>query len=65
MAGKLRELKEFMNDLPDYADQFLNMICKVLQEYRETCHSCYKGELWNFMLGQGRQFIKKKWRESM
>jgi len=30
-----------MSDLPDYADQFLNMICKLLQDYLDTCHSTY------------------------
>ncbi|KAL4232343.1 Exocyst complex component 4 [Mactra antiquata] len=37
------ELKELMTDLPDYADQFLNMICNVLRGYRDTCHSAYRG----------------------
>lgn len=31
-----------MRNLPDYADHFLNMICKLLQEYRATCQSSYK-----------------------
>lgn len=39
------ELKELMTDLPDYADQFLNMICNVLRGYRDTCHSAYRGRL--------------------
>ncbi|XP_060578510.1 exocyst complex component 4-like [Ruditapes philippinarum] len=37
------DLKELMTDLPDYADQFLNMICNVLRGYRDTCHSAYRG----------------------
>jgi hypothetical protein len=37
------ELKELMTDLPDYADQFLNMICTVLRGYRDTCHNAYRG----------------------
>ena len=44
VAKNINELHSLMKDLPDYADQFLNMICKVLQEYRETCHGSYKGE---------------------
>ncbi len=44
MARNLEELLGLMKDLPDYADQFLNMTCKVLQEYRETCHTCYRSE---------------------
>uniref|UniRef100_A0A0B7A5Q8 Exocyst complex component Sec8 n=2 Tax=Arion vulgaris TaxID=1028688 RepID=A0A0B7A5Q8_9EUPU len=31
-----------MHDLPDYADQFLNMICNVLRDYRDKCHSAYR-----------------------
>ncbi|XP_056004915.1 exocyst complex component 4-like isoform X10 [Ostrea edulis] len=38
----LQELRELMQDLPDYADQFLNMICNTLKEYRDTCHSAYR-----------------------
>lgn len=40
----LQELRELMQDLPDYADQFLNMICNTLKEYRDTCHSAYRGQ---------------------
>ncbi|XP_064602166.1 LOW QUALITY PROTEIN: exocyst complex component 4-like [Liolophura sinensis] len=39
----IQKLHGLMLDLPDYADQFLNMICNILQEYRETCHSAYRG----------------------
>ncbi|KAL5022453.1 hypothetical protein ScPMuIL_001608 [Solemya velum] len=39
----IQELRELMFDLPDYADQFLNMICNVLRDYRDTCHSAYRG----------------------
>ncbi|XP_062567053.1 exocyst complex component 4-like isoform X3 [Saccostrea cucullata] len=38
----LQELRELMQDLPDYADQFLNMICNTLKEYKDTCHSAYR-----------------------
>ena len=41
---KCQELRNLMAELPDYADQFLNMICKILQEYKETCHSTYKSK---------------------
>ena len=37
-------LKQLMMDLPAYADQFLNMICNILQEYKETCQATYRGE---------------------
>lgn len=39
----INELRELMHDLPDYADQFLNMICNILKDYRDTCHSAYRG----------------------
>lgn len=39
----IQELQTLMHDLPDYAEQFLNMICKILEEYRDTCHSAYRG----------------------
>ena len=42
VARSLHELQELMHNLPDYADQFLNMICKILGEYRETCQSSYR-----------------------
>ncbi|KAK3096041.1 hypothetical protein FSP39_022371 [Pinctada imbricata] len=38
----IQELRELMLDLPDYADQFLNMICNILKEYRDTCNSAYR-----------------------
>ncbi|CAH1783447.1 unnamed protein product [Owenia fusiformis] len=37
------KLRDLMNDLPDYADQFLHMICKILEDYKETCNQAYKG----------------------
>ena len=36
------ELQELMQSLPDYADQFLTMVCNVLREYRDKCHSAYR-----------------------
>jgi len=47
VARNIIELCNLMRDLPDYADQFLNMICKILQAYRETCHDCYKNVVMN------------------
>ncbi|XP_041368480.1 exocyst complex component 4-like isoform X2 [Gigantopelta aegis] len=38
----IEELQGLMHDLPDYADQFLNMICNVLRDYRDKCHSAYR-----------------------
>jgi exocyst complex component 4 len=31
-----------MVDLPDYSDQFVNMICKILQDYLDACHLAYQ-----------------------
>ncbi|GAB1604300.1 exocyst complex component 4-like [Argonauta hians] len=39
----IQDLQALMHDLPDYAEQFLNMICKILEEYRDTCHCAYRG----------------------
>lgn len=36
------ELQELMLALPDYADQFLTMVCNVLREYRDKCTSAYR-----------------------
>jgi hypothetical protein len=43
VARSIQELCDRMQDLPDYADQFVNMICKILQEYLDTCHAAYQG----------------------
>ena len=42
--SSIQELQELMHDLPDYADQFLNMICNVLRDYRDKCNSAYRGK---------------------
>ena len=39
------DLHELMSELPDYADQFLNMICNILRGYRDTCNSAYRGNV--------------------
>ncbi|XP_021371891.1 exocyst complex component 4-like isoform X1 [Mizuhopecten yessoensis] len=39
----IQDLQELMQDLPTYADQFLNMICNILKDYRDTCHTAYRG----------------------
>lgn len=39
----IQDLQELMQDLPTYADQFLNMICNLLKDYRDTCHTAYRG----------------------
>lgn len=42
VARSLQDLCDLMSDLPDYAEQFLNMICKILQDYLVVCHSAYQ-----------------------
>ncbi|XP_050406103.1 exocyst complex component 4 [Patella vulgata] len=38
----IQELRELMQDLPDCSEQFLNMICNVLGEYKDKCHAAYR-----------------------
>jgi exocyst complex component 4 len=42
VARSIQELCALIHDLPDYADQFVNMICKILQEYLDICHNAYQ-----------------------
>jgi len=43
VARSIQELCELMMDLPDYASHFVNMICKILQEYLDSCQQAYHG----------------------
>ena len=43
MSRNLQELDAYINDLPDYADQFANMMYKVLHEYKDKCTNTYRG----------------------
>ena len=43
MSRNLQELDAYINDLPDYADQFANMMYKVLHEYKDKCTLTYRG----------------------
>ncbi|XP_020899282.1 exocyst complex component 4 isoform X1 [Exaiptasia diaphana] len=38
----MQDLKNLMHSLPLYSDQFLDMICKTLVNYKENCHLAYK-----------------------
>uniref|UniRef100_A0A2C9LZQ8 Exocyst complex component Sec8 n=1 Tax=Biomphalaria glabrata TaxID=6526 RepID=A0A2C9LZQ8_BIOGL len=40
--SSIQELQDLMHDLPNYADQFLNMICNVLRDYKDKCNSAYR-----------------------
>lgn len=33
----VQDLMNLMHDLSAYSDQFLNMVCVKLQEYKDTC----------------------------
>ncbi|XP_015349305.2 exocyst complex component 4 [Marmota marmota marmota] len=37
----VQDLMNLMHDLSAYSDQFLNMVCVKLQEYKDTCSAAY------------------------
>ncbi|XP_074223139.1 exocyst complex component 4 isoform X1 [Camelus bactrianus] len=39
----VQDLLNLMHDLSAYSDQFLNMVCVKLQEYKDTCTVAYRG----------------------
>ncbi|XP_050792767.1 exocyst complex component 4 isoform X2 [Gopherus flavomarginatus] len=39
----VQDLMTLMHDLSAYSDQFLNMVCVKLQDYKETCTTAYRG----------------------
>ncbi|XP_029470961.1 exocyst complex component 4 [Rhinatrema bivittatum] len=39
----VQDLLNLMHDLSAYSDQFLNMVCVKLQEYKDTCNTAYRG----------------------
>ncbi|XP_061054722.1 exocyst complex component 4 isoform X1 [Eubalaena glacialis] len=39
----VQDLMNLMHDLSAYSDQFLNMVCVKLQEYKDTCTAAYRG----------------------
>jgi len=45
VARSIQELCELMTNLPDYASHFVNMICRILQEYLDSCQQAYHGLL--------------------
>ncbi|XP_074831865.1 exocyst complex component 4 [Carettochelys insculpta] len=38
----VQDLMNLMHDLSAYSDQFLNMVCVKLQDYKETCTAAYR-----------------------
>ncbi|XP_022257470.1 exocyst complex component 4-like [Limulus polyphemus] len=43
LNSSVQELQNLMFALPMYADYFLNLICSMLQNYKETCQAAYRG----------------------
>lgn len=39
----ITETKRLIEDLPDYSEDLLKMVCKLLKTYRETCQAAYRG----------------------
>lgn len=42
MEKTVQDLLNLMHDLSAYSDQFLNMVCVKLQEYKDTCTAAYR-----------------------
>ena len=40
----IQDLKGLMQSLPVYASKFMEMICAILNNYKETCYTAYKGK---------------------
>lgn len=38
----VQDLMDLMHDMRAYSDQFLNMVCVKLQEYKDTCTVAYR-----------------------
>ncbi|XP_032229704.1 exocyst complex component 4 isoform X2 [Nematostella vectensis] len=38
----LQDLKGLMHSVPQYSSQFLDMVCRTLTSYRDTCNAAYK-----------------------
>ena len=43
MDRAVSSLRQLTTDLPSYADQFLDMLCNILKDYKETCYATYRG----------------------
>lgn len=40
---EITETKCLIQDLPNYSDDLLKMVCSLLKTYRETCQAAYRG----------------------
>ena len=43
MEQLIQDLRNLMHSLPNYAPQFLEMVCKMLTIFKESCYDAYKG----------------------
>ncbi|XP_030071906.1 exocyst complex component 4 [Microcaecilia unicolor] len=53
----VQDLMNLMHDLSAYSDQFLNMVCVKLQEYRDTCNTACRG----IVLSEEKLVISASW----
>lgn len=40
---RITETKTLIQDLPNYSEDLLKMVCALLKTYRETCQAAYRG----------------------
>lgn len=43
VESRIRETSNLIQDLPNYSEDLLKMICALLKTYRETCQAAYRG----------------------
>ncbi|KAL8222471.1 UNVERIFIED_CONTAM: Exocyst complex component 4 [Gekko kuhli] len=53
----VQDLMNLMHDLSAYSDQFLNMVCVKLQEYKDTCTQAYR----NIVRSDDKLVISASW----
>lgn len=41
--AEITETKSLIQDLPNYSEDLLKMVCSLLKTYRETCQAAYRG----------------------
>lgn len=43
VESRIADTKQLIEDLPQYSDELLKMVCSLLKTYRETCQAAYRG----------------------
>lgn len=43
LSKGITETRNLIQDLPDYSEDLLKMVCSLLKTYRETCQAAYRG----------------------